>query len=598
MSPLRMGSRSAPTVSAEALEGQARALGAALELSSYDLEPAGVDLATNLVEKVRDRTSIAGDHTVVALAGATGSGKSSLFNALVGAPVAKIGARRPTTSAPSAAIWGAEPAGGLLDWLKVPTRHYVDADRSEPTDSSPGPDDGQSRTTGVDASGGSADTAGAGGTAGSAPAGGRAIGSLDGLVLLDLPDFDSRVDAHRLEAERVLELVDVFVWITDPQKYADALLHEDHVQTLATHDAVTLVVLNQSDRLGPDAVSACRDDLRRLLAADGLVNAQVLVTSAATGAGIEELRQRLANAVAGANAARQRLSADIVSVAGRLRQGVGDAEVDLSGDVDARLVEALARAAGVPVVLGAVVEDYRRASAQIGGWLYTRWLTAFRADPLARLRLDKTLVKSPVQESEVRAVLGRSSIPPPSPAARAAVSLAIRDLADRAAAGLPVRWANVVSDAATPAQADLADALDQGVVRAPLRVQNPVWWTVMGVLQWLFGAASIVGLVWLVVLGVFGWLQLPPLPTPQLGPLAWPFVLLAGGLLGGLLAAAVTRSLGVVGARRRAHVVRGRLYAAIREVAEAHVLAPVQVALERHRRTRELLDQARLDQRS
>ena len=51
------------------------------------------------------------------------------------------------------------------------------------------------------------------------------------------------------EAERVLELVDVFVWVTDPQKYADARLHDEFVSLLSQHDAVTLAVLNQSDRL-------------------------------------------------------------------------------------------------------------------------------------------------------------------------------------------------------------------------------------------------------------------------------------------------------------------------------------------------------------
>ena len=27
----------------------------------------------------------------------------------------------------------------------------------------------------------------------------------------------------------MLELVDLFVWVTDPQKYADARLHDDYV---------------------------------------------------------------------------------------------------------------------------------------------------------------------------------------------------------------------------------------------------------------------------------------------------------------------------------------------------------------------------------
>ena len=83
------------------------------------------DRADAVVAKVAERTALVGGHTVVALAGATGSGKSSLFNALVGDAVAKVGVRRPTTSTPTAAIWGDEPVGDLLDWLGVGTRHHV-----------------------------------------------------------------------------------------------------------------------------------------------------------------------------------------------------------------------------------------------------------------------------------------------------------------------------------------------------------------------------------------------------------------------------------------------------------------------------------------
>ena len=62
--------------------------------------PAGrrrVAAARQIIAKVGERSALGGDHTVVALAGATGSGKSSLFNALAGLELAQIGARRPTT---------------------------------------------------------------------------------------------------------------------------------------------------------------------------------------------------------------------------------------------------------------------------------------------------------------------------------------------------------------------------------------------------------------------------------------------------------------------------------------------------------------------
>jgi len=419
--------------------------------------------------------------------------------------------------------------------------------------------------------------------------------SLERLVLLDLPDFDSRVQSHRVEARRILELVDVFIWVTDPQKYADALLHDEYLRRLASHDTVTLVVLNQADRLSVEAGAQCREDLLRLLSADGLQTAHVYLTSARTGEGIGGLRERLSAAVASQDAARQRLSADIVDSATVLRESVADTEPRLTDQADAALVDALARAAGVPVVLQAVHDDYLREAGSQGGWLFTRWLRAFRADPLARLRLDRSPVPLDAQgrDDSVRAVLGRSSIPPPSPSARASVPLATRQLTDQASAGLPPRWARAVEVAASPDGGGLPDALDQAVVHTPLRDRHPMWWRVMAALQALLGAAAAVGLLWLVGLAVVGWLQLPPLPTPTIGQLPVPTVLLLGGVALGLLGALLSRGLARVGARRRRRLIDVRLRQAIEQVAHQRIVRPVTAVLERHRSTREQLERAR-----
>src|SRR5699024_11232266 len=96
--------------------------------------------------------------------------------------------------------------------------------------------------------------------------------------------------AHRALAERMTALVDVIVWVTDPQKYADAVLHHDFVRPFAGHDAVTLMVLNQSDRLRPEERGAVLDALAGLVRAEGLTAAPVLDTSATTGEGLYELR--------------------------------------------------------------------------------------------------------------------------------------------------------------------------------------------------------------------------------------------------------------------------------------------------------------------
>ncbi|MBM6399110.1 50S ribosome-binding GTPase [Phycicoccus sp. MQZ13P-5] len=546
-----MGGARGAVVSPERLAAASGALSAAVEAGGAELPRGGSARATQVVTKVGKRTALVGGHTVVALAGATGSGKSSLFNALVGTDVATVGVRRPTTSTPTAAVWGAEPSGELLDWLGVGSRHLVEGE---------GP--------------------------------GGQLGTLDGLVLLDLPDVDSRETGNRAEAERVLELVDLFVWVTDPQKYADARLHDDHVAALSAHEAVTIVVLNQADRLTADDLARCRTDLGRLMERDGLPGATVLATSARTGAGVDELRQRLANAVASRAAARARLAADVRTAAGELSAHVAAAEPQVDAATRAELLDALARAAGVPTVVDAVARDYRMEAATHTGWPLTRWVHRLRARPLRRLRLDGRDVR--VTESDVRSVLGRSSLPPPSPAARAAVALATRRVADRAGAELPTPWGEAVERAATPPGPELGDALDQAVVGTSLLARAPVWWRVVGGVQLALTAAAVVGLLWLAAYVVAGWLQLDSLvpDVPTLGVLPVPFVLLVGGLLLGFVLAALAAWLARIGARRRGAVMDERLRASIAGVADGQVLGPVRRVLERHAATREALRHA------
>ena len=554
MSALRRGQARVRGVSAEELARRSEALRFALDLGGRELDAGAVARARQITAKVDERMGITGGHTVVALAGATGSGKSSLFNALVGEEVAAPGVRRPTTSTPTAAIWGTEPAGELLTWLGVGARHFVSEE----------------------------DLA--------------AAGSLDGLVLLDLPDFDSRETANRAEAERVLALADVFVWVTDPQKYADARLHDDYVHRLAAHEAVMIAVLNHADRLSESDRKRCLTDLSRLLKADGVPNAQVLATSARTGLGVDELRQRLANVVAGAAAARTRLSGDVRTAAGEVRGSVADREHDLPSRADPALVDALARAAGVPTVVSAVDRDYRASAVEAAGWPFTRWVRAFRAKPLRRLRLEPRIGPATditISEGDVRAVLGRSSLPPPTPTARAAVDLATRRVGDAAAAGLPPLWAHVVADAATPPGDVIADKLDQAVVNTSLRARSPLWWSVASFLQSVLALTAIGGAAWLGVLFVLGLLQMDPLlTTPSWGPIPVPVLMLAGGLLAGVLLAALARFLATIGGPRRARRMQRRLHDSIEVTATETVMDPIRMALERHRRVRELLDEA------
>ena len=558
MSPVTMGRAKVKAASSAEVGERTSALSMALLGGAAELEPRAVERARRAVDKAVERGGIAGDHTVVALAGATGSGKSSLFNALVGADVATIGARRPTTALPTAAVWGEADASELLDWLGVDSRHVVD----------------EGQASGV----------------------GGALGSVDGLVLLDLPDFDSREEAHRVEAERILELVDVFVWVTDPQKYADARLHDDFVAILSRHGAVTLAVLNQSDRLPPAGVKAVVSDLRALLESDGVSGATVLPTSTVTGSGLDTLGQRLVNAVAGHAASRQRLRSDLVVAASALLHGVADSEPDVGSLDRSALDTALARSAGVPIVLDAVARDYRREAFAHTGWLFGRWTSGFASDPLRRLRLDRTGGRPPIpveiEGADVRAVLGRSSIPMPTAATVSAVDLATRTFVRDATAGLPVRWQQSVEDAVEGDGGELADALDQAMVTTSLRARRPIWWLLVNVMQWVLGLVTIAGLAWLVVLWVMGLLALPRPEAPALGILPVPLLMLVGGVLLGLGLGLLARWWARIGARRRRRVVGRRLTDAVAAVADERILIPIDGVLARHRETRQYLDVA------
>jgi GTPase Era involved in 16S rRNA processing len=561
------------------------------------VDPARLEAARALGVRAGERLRLSGDHTVVALAGATGSGKSSLFNAVTGLELSAVGFRRPTTGTAHACIWGPTGAADLLDWLSIPRRHQV------------------VRESVLD---------------------GDEQAALRGLVLLDLPDHDSTNLSHRLEVDRLVGAVDLLVWVLDPQKYADAAIHDRYLSTLAGHAAVTVVVLNQSDRLSPSGLKECLTDVRRLLASDGLVGTHVLATSAATGAGLDDLREILAETVAARRSAVRRLGADLDAVYADLAPLAGEAvreEVDRTATRD--LAVALAGAAGVPAVADAVEHAYRHRSAASVGWPFTRWLRRLRPDPLRRLHLAlgdgdpeerppaesvpaAAVVGGPVGSGTVvlpvseetpghgrrsRAadlvglgadVVDRTSVPATGAVQRSAVDLAVRALADSASAGLPEPWPANVRTAARSRLDGMPDALDRVIATTDLGLsRSPRWWRGLALAQGALAGAAIGGGVWLLGLYALGLLRVPEPATPGIGVVPWPTLLLVGGLALGLLLAAVGRRLAAAGARRARAVAETRLRDAVGALGRERVIAPVRAELSAYASLREALEALR-----
>ncbi|MFB9234788.1 GTPase [Plantactinospora siamensis] len=513
--------------------------------------------AHTLVERAGDRLALSRDHTVVALAGATGSGKSSLFNALARIDLSPVGVRRPTTGVTYACVWGPpEGAVRLLDWLGVlPRNRFVRESQLDAEDEA----------------------------------------ALRGLVLLDLPDFDSVQQSHRREVDRLLGLVDLVVWVVDPQKYADRVVHESYLREFHRHRDVTVVVLNQTDRLPAAEVPRVLADLRRLLDRDGLSGVPVLATSAVDPAALADLRSTLQSTVGERQAALRRLSGDADAVVDALTPLMGPAPApdDLDRASLPGLTDALAGVAGVPAVVEATERAYRHRAAGSTGWPLVRGWRKLRPDPLRRLHLPGPAPDT-AGEAEATSLTSATSVPDPTAAQRSAVGLAVRRVADRAGRGLATPWPEAVAAAARSRLADLPDALDGAVAGTDLGLRRkPIWWRLVGALQWLVTLAAVAGLGWLVFGYALRALGLPPLDYPMVGRAPLPTLLLLGGLLLGVLIALLARPIIALGARRARRRAERRLRTAVAGVAIGHVIEPVREVLAAYERAREALAAAR-----
>ncbi|GEO94147.1 GTPase [Kocuria turfanensis] len=557
MSPAR---RPAPTLS-ERLPALARAT----DLADGRLDEEAVAAARTVLARAAERRSLSADHTVVGFFGATGSGKSTLFNAVVGREIARAAARRPTTSEPLAAVWGEPGSQALLDWLDVSQRHHVDTPL-------PAGQEDAGRWTRVK----------------ERLAGGSAPEGPGGLILLDLPDFDSVSLHHRTIVQRLVGMVDVVVWVVDPQKYADAIIHQEFIAPLARHGAVTMVVMNQVDRLPAAEVPAVMASLAELVAQDGLPTtglSKPVAVSAVSGEGVEALRSRIRQVADTKAAAGARLDADVTDAAERLAQASGEGEpAGITPESEDRLTDGLAQAANVPGIARAAGKSYALHAAGHTGWIATRWLLKFRKDPMRRLNLDRGDAVNPE--------VNRTSLPPMGAAQRAAADSAVRGFAHDAAAGAAEPWTRSVRQAARTHEARLPDAIDQAIAGTDFRARKNVWWWLLfDVLQWIAMLAVVAGLLWLLGLFLLEYFQIPvpPLPTVEGFPLPVPTLLVLAGVVTGLFLALTGRILAGFGARLRERTVRRKLRASVAGAGRRTVVEPVRAELEAHAAFREAL---------
>lgn len=451
----------------------------------------------------RRRIGHLGEGLVVALAGGTGSGKSSLLNAIAGTTVTASGPIRPTTS--TAVAWAPRtPEPGivrLLEDMGITDVFFHDESTQ--------------------------------------------------LTILDMPDTDSVISAHRAVFQDLLPRVDAVVWVVDPEKYNDRLLHHDYLAPLSDYADQFLFVINQIDRLSPVELDAVIADFADRLRLDGIRDALIVPTAAdptdGDVRGVANLMKELDARLDAKRIVVEKVAIDARRSAEALATAAG---IDgRSLDFDNRWDLVRERAVGVlgDLVGGAEVEEVAMRSGRVAALRKA-------VGPLGALG-------GAIKDSALGRLLGFRD---PSVALETATGHwnrragleAVYSLIERfvgdVANDLGGRHAVKLREALPPSRTTqgVQAVVDRALLERPFPdvvASVPGWLRVFGVLKWLLAGTFLAGAIWL-------W----AVPLKR-GDWPWPVIMMVGAVVAGLLATRVAEGIGSRGGRYRTRQFRSAI---------------------------------------
>ena len=322
-------------------------LGAPIFLEAAGAEESRAErlkLLSQIDDYLLPRLRESGSPILVALVGSTGAGKSTLVNSLVGKQVSNTGIRRPTTNSPVLASHPSE-----TDWFAenvfLPTLPRV---RQQGL-AMPGRDGLLVLAS--------------------------SEGMPKGVALLDTPDIDSVVQAHRAFAHQFLDASDLWLFMTTSTRYADAAVWE-LLQYARDRGASLGIVLS---RVPPRSAAELTAHFDAMLAANGLgdarrfVIAETMLTEGrlpaeAYGPIREWLEDTAAREDRRVAVLTQTMSGVLDTFRTRLPALAGEAEAQLTIRAELRAVVDEAYAAGL-----AGIDEATRNGSLLRGEILARW---------------------------------------------------------------------------------------------------------------------------------------------------------------------------------------------------------------------------------
>lgn len=459
-----------------------------------------------------ERMRVGDGFVVTALIGGTGSGKSTLFNRLTSLHFAEVSEIRPTTNEIMACTWGGD-SSELLDVLAVSPHNRIQHESL--------------LTIGAE--------------------------THDALVLLDTPDYDSVDITHSGTVSTLIPMVDVILWVLDPQKYADLSVYSSLITLGRRHenmhmharDAHTLaVVINRIDTVAHTEREALIAHVRANLEELGFGDVPVYATSALYGEGMESLAAALTQMTTDRTLWHATAGAQLDSVAELLGSQVGDFEVDVHDGYVHKLAVTVVEASGVRTVAKAIEEG-----------------------------------------------VSQETMAPQAPAPT--LSVALRDMwVTHAIAGVPPTW-----QAGIEREILSADSLRKRISRALANVPVPKVCQRLPWMQYVIGGVLAVCGVCLIIAGIAPWIWLHELVGAYL-----PLLLPSGCVLA--LVGILVMWIGQMRARAaicKARIAAARSYensvsAAVADTLSRALIPGVEAIVKRHKAARTLLMGARADE--
>jgi energy-coupling factor transporter ATP-binding protein EcfA2 len=394
-------------------------------------ETDGVDAARaerrKLLSQIDDyllpRLRQSGAPILVALVGSTGAGKSTLVNSLVGMQISNTGVRRPTTNSPVLACHP-DDADWFAENVFLPTVPRV-------------------RQQGLARSGRDGLLVLA-----------ASEGMPRGVALLDTPDIDSVVQAHREFAYQFLDASDLWLFMTSASRYADASVWE-LLQHARDRGAALGIVLS---RVPPSAGAELTKHFGAMLVANGLgdnqrfvINETVISEGQLPREASGPLRAWLEDTAATGDrrvaVLTQTMSGVLDTFRSRIPALAGEAQAQLAVRAELEAVVERVYAAA----LAEIAEALRNGSL-LRGEILARWQDfAGTGDLLRALQSGRS---GPSGRQHKRARPGRAEAL--KAAMRAGIESLVVSVADRAAEGSISQWRS------HPAGAALLDRLSTG----------------------------------------------------------------------------------------------------------------------------------------